>query len=384
MRVAVYGASGVTGGLIAGELRRRGADVVLVGRDAARLEAVAAGAPVRVARVDDAIALATAFTDVAVVVSCAGPFGQIGEPVLEAAIAVGAHYLDISGEQAFLRTMYERHEAAARHAGICAISAMAFEITLGDLAAGWAAAELAGEDDGGDQPVRRDDAGEIATDDPLDEVTVAYVLDRFTPTPGTAMSAIASLSEPGVVWQHDRWDRCAPAAEQRRVNAGPARGGQRTSVSFPSGEVITVPRHVAARRVQTFVSLTRNEWVTRATGLLGPLLPIFARTGLADLLAGMVDPDGIPDTTTRAAAEFTVIASARRRFEEAQVSVSGRDVYAATAVITAWAAIALARRGTGPTGVLAPSQAFAPRAALRALAAEAGLEVSTSFARSRV
>ncbi|MCA9677771.1 MAG: saccharopine dehydrogenase NADP-binding domain-containing protein, partial [Myxococcales bacterium] len=202
MRIVVYGGSGTTGRLIARELRRRGADVVLAGRDAARLEAAADAlddARIAVAPVDDPIALATVCEGASVIVGSAGPFGPVGEPLLEAAIASGAHYLDIAGEQAFLRAMYERHEAEARHAGVCAISGLGFEVTLGDLAAGWAAAALAGADgdrdraDGGDDaadPVRATDAPTIAVDDPLDEVAVTYALDDFVPTPGTQLSTI--------------------------------------------------------------------------------------------------------------------------------------------------------------------------------------------------
>ncbi len=372
MRIAVYGASGSTGRLIAAELHGRGADVVLAGRDEARLRALAdalPGARVAVAPADDPLALATAFAGAECVVACAGPFGaraaggasSVGERVLEGAIAAGAHYLDIAGEQAFLRAMYERHEAAARRAGVCAIGGMAFEIALGDLAAGWAAAAL-------------------GPGDPLSEVAVTYVLDDFLPTPGTALSAIASLASEGVIWQQERWDPIAPAAERRRVNAGAAHGGEREAVSFPSGEVITVPRHVDARRVQTYVSLTRGGWEARAARWASPLLPLLGRTGVPAWLAAQV-PAAPPDDDARARAAFTVIARARRGFADAQVAVSGTDVYRVTATIAAWAAIELATRDDAPAGVRAPAEAFAPRATLETLAQQASLAVVTSFAK---
>jgi len=382
MKVAIYGASGTTGALIAHELADRGADLLLAGRDEGKLAALAAeldgAATVAVAAADDVLGLLAAFRGARVVVACAGPFGRIGEPVLEAAIAAGAHYLDITGEQAFIRDMYERHEADARRADVAVISGMAFEIALGDLAAGWAAAHLAGEPTGG-ALVRVDEVEPVGASAPLDEVAVSYLLDHFAPTPGTQRSALAAISEPGVVWRVDRWDPVAPGTERRRVNPGAGLGGEREAVSFPSGEVITVPRHVAARRVQTFVSLTRNPWLTRAAGLLGPALGLLARTGLTERLGALVDPARTPDAAARAAAEFTVVATARRGFEHAQVTVSGRDIYATAATIAAWAAMELAGRLAGPCGVLAPSEVFSPRAALEDLAEEAGLAVSTSF-----
>jgi short subunit dehydrogenase-like uncharacterized protein len=376
VRVAIYGATGTTGSLVARELADRGAELILAGRDRAKLEALARELDVRaavaVAPAGDVLALLGAFRGARVVIGCAGPFGSLGETVLEAAIAAGAHYLDISGEQGFLREMYERHEADARRAEVAVISGMAFEIAPGDLAAGWAAAHLAGVDeDDDDELVRTSELEAIAVDEPLDEVAVTYLVDRLVPTPGRQLSSLAALTTPGVVWRLDRWDPVNPAAERRRVQ-------EREVVSFPSGEVITVPRHVAARRVQTFRSFVENEWAHRAAGLLGAAAPLLARTGLGRRLANMIDPR-IPDAAERAGSRFTIVATAKRGYDEAQVVVSGGDVYATTATIAAWGAMELAGRVAGPSGVLAPSEVFAPRAALAALSEEAGLSVTTSF-----
>jgi short subunit dehydrogenase-like uncharacterized protein len=54
--IAIYGASGFTGGLIARELHARGADIVLAGRSRVKLEPLSAeldGAPVAAVPLDD-------------------------------------------------------------------------------------------------------------------------------------------------------------------------------------------------------------------------------------------------------------------------------------------------------------------------------------------
>jgi len=404
--IVIYGASGTTGGLVAHHLHVRGARVVLAGRDRDRLAALAAelpGAEIRVAAVDDPAALRAAFAGARAVVACAGPFAQIGEPVLEAAIACRAHYLDSSGEQAFARTMYERHDSAARRAGVAAINGMAFEIALGDLAAAWAAAVLDGVAQP-TRPVRAEAPGRIATTDPLDEVDVAYVLDGFAPTPGTARSALASLAVPGVVWNRDRWDPVAPAASRRRFHAGAL--GDRDAVSFPSAEVVTVPRHVAAQRVETFVSVGRSPWPVLAAAVASRVAPLLAagagivadpRTArllssasrflaphddeqagrAAGVVSAVLGRDVPPDV--RARARFAVIARVRRRFDLAQVRVSGADIYRVSAIALAWAALALAARRGGPAGVLAPAEVFAPEATLTALTGDAELSIETAF-----
>lgn len=350
--VLVYGATGTTGGLIARALLDRGLQVIASGRDRGRLARRAAelgGVDIRPAPVHDRAALAAAVRGVDLVVACAGPFSMMGEPVLAAAIDAGADYLDTTGEQVFMREMYERYESAARHGGVCAVSGCAFEIALGD----WAAALAAGA------------LGPGA----IDEVLVAYWLDRFNATAGTRASAVESLAAGGLVWDRDRWQEAPPAAE-RRTFAFPGTG-DRAAVSFPSGEVVTVPRHIDARRVQTFLALEGSP-LGRLPGWMGAALPLLARTPLLSAARARAVGGRQPDAAARARARFAVAAQARRGFEDARVAVTGRDVYATTATIIANAAAELcARRGQEgrPVGVLAPSEAFDPDASLGALAA---------------
>src|SRR5919202_6038783 len=120
--VAVYGATGYTGRLVARELRRRGADLILCGRSPDKLKRLAAELderpPVRVASIEDLDALRHAFADCPAVINCAGPFSRFDEPVGQAAIESATHYLDTTGEQAFMRRVFERFDAGAQAAGV--------------------------------------------------------------------------------------------------------------------------------------------------------------------------------------------------------------------------------------------------------------------------
>src|ERR671917_228000 len=69
--------------------------------------------PVRAAAVDDAPALRKALSGADVVISCAGPFTFYGAPVIEAALSVGAHYVDTTGEQPYIRRVFEHLSAPA-------------------------------------------------------------------------------------------------------------------------------------------------------------------------------------------------------------------------------------------------------------------------------
>ena len=110
--IAVYGATGYTGKLIAAELAASGADFVLAGRSAEKLDALAedVGGDVatRAVGLDDPDGLRDLLRDCAAVIACAGPFTLHGEPVLAAAVDTATHYLDTTGEQTWMKTDLRR------------------------------------------------------------------------------------------------------------------------------------------------------------------------------------------------------------------------------------------------------------------------------------
>lgn len=117
--IAVYGATGHTGGYLLAELRRRGLTPILVGRDADRIRAAAGAvdlpdAGIRVAELSDHAALVTAFTGAEVVISSLPAYVEHGAAVLAAAIDAGAHYTDMSGEQLFLKRVFDEFDRAPR------------------------------------------------------------------------------------------------------------------------------------------------------------------------------------------------------------------------------------------------------------------------------
>jgi len=373
--VVVYGATGLVGGRVCTELDAAGCAFAIAGRRAHALDQLGElfpSAGKRVATLTEPEALVRAFEGARVVVNCAGPIAEVGEPVLVAALAAGAHYVDLGGDQAFLHAMYERHESSARRAGKVVVQGCAVNGALGDLAAAWAADHVAGAADPG--PVARSEpVARLAEGDPLDELAVSYVFDELVLSPASQRAVFANLSTRGLAWRRDRWELVAPASERRRVNAGPTAGGEREVVSFPGGEVLTLPRHIAARRIQTYVSTTRSAAATTALRLLARALPLVPRRA-TELLAPYTPADEDYSRT-----QLAVIGQARRGFSAAQVVVSGSDLYTTSAVIAAWVARELVARPSGPLGMLAPSELFRPAVALRELAQLAALVVEPSF-----
>src|SRR5680860_1236510 len=103
--VLLFGATGYTGRLVADALFRRGASFSIAGRNRDELARVASscgGVEVRVADVEDVGSLVAALRGCRVLVTTVGPFSQLGEAAVEAALRAGVHYVDSCGESLFI------------------------------------------------------------------------------------------------------------------------------------------------------------------------------------------------------------------------------------------------------------------------------------------
>ena len=370
----MLGATGLVGRQVCAELVRHGAPIVAVGRRQGALADLARELAVERLHTGDAYdaaALARAFAGACVVINAAGPLRDTAAPVLVAALAAGAHYIDVGGEQAVLRDVYERHESTARHAGLVALPGAGLDCVIGDLAAAWAAAHLIDASDPGDA-VRHEPAPRLAEDHPLDDVAVSYVFDDLALSAGSQRALFSALGTRAVVWRRDRWED-GRAGDHRRIDAGPALG-VRDALGYAGGEAITIPRHITAQLVTSFVSTTRNPGATAALRLAQRALRFVPRR-VGDLLVPYTSTDPAYGAT-----RLAVIAQVRRGEATAHVLVRGHDLYRTTAAITAWAAHRLATRGAGPIGMRAPGELFRGEPALREIAIAADLTIEPSFA----
>jgi short subunit dehydrogenase-like uncharacterized protein len=140
--VVVFGATGVTGRRIAAYLAERapetGARWAAVGRDAGKLERLfdeeGLTAPEAIiADVGDPDSLATMARRARIVLNAVGPFTLHARPVIEACVAEGAHYADLTGEIPFVRRIIDEFDARAAAAGIKIVQVCGFECVPADL-----------------------------------------------------------------------------------------------------------------------------------------------------------------------------------------------------------------------------------------------------------
>ena len=129
----IYGAYGYTGRLVVREALARGRRPILAGRDAAKLEATAEEyqLPSRAFDVGDA---AEHLDGVDLVLNCAGPFTSTAEPMMDACLARGVHYLDITGEIPVFKAAHRRHQAAV-DAGVVLCPGVGFDVVPTDCLA---------------------------------------------------------------------------------------------------------------------------------------------------------------------------------------------------------------------------------------------------------
>ncbi|ASR35733.1 saccharopine dehydrogenase [Prauserella marina] len=326
MRIAVYGASGYQARLVLTELSRRNIDVVLAGRDADRLGKAAAAtgllmSPRRVADLGDHDALVASLAGCDAVVNCAGPFTATGHTVVRAAIAAGCHYVDTAGEQFYLKTIFDTFAAKAEHAGVTIVPATNDGCLPCDLIAHLMAEEVPS----------------------LDEITVSHLITGGgAPSRGSLRSALRtvdSLVSGGLTYERGEWHTGIPARRGSVVFPGVPEPVD--MAQLPLAEVVTIPRHVRANRVESLVEASFSA------RLSAPLT-----TTTIDAL-----PEGPTDEERRAQRFSYLVDATTPGGHVVRGLVQGTDTYGTTAIIAVEAARRLAAHGAEP-GVLAPAQAY--------------------------
>lgn len=335
MKVCLFGASGWTGRLVLQAVGHLPLQIVLAGRDKAKLEQIAKSTTlptsIRVADVSNASTVRAALAGVDVVVNCAGPYVELGPPVLDAALAEGCHYFDVSGENSYLRTVYDLYDAPARARGLTFCPAFAAKGALGDWSAATAARRLRSK---------------------VDDVAIAYahgLREYFRPSAGSVLSAAGQH----FFKQRDDHDPRQPVA--RRFHFPPP-FGTGFALLVPGPEEISIRRNLPEATVRSFVSLAPgnaiNEPWARWLSAWLPWIPM-----ISESLRSQGAALGTLFATPRMASEedtFVAAIEVRAGQEMVYMGIATRDAYLVTGQVVS---IGLERllRGGLPSGVVPPA-----------------------------
>ncbi len=327
----LYGAYGYTGVLIAEHAVSRGHRPILAGRDAAKLEPLAArlGLPFRVLDLSDPDALDAALSDVDLVFHAAGPFASTSAPMVDACLRTGTHYVDITGEIRVFEQNLAR-DAEARAAGIAVMSGVGFDVVPTDCAARYVASRVP------------------------DATSLEIAFSIVGPVSGgTAATAVDAATEGILVRRSGRIVRQRAGAGARRISLS---GKARTIVPMTWGDVATAFHTTGIADITLYMATAR--WTPLAMRVVVPLARVALRVPpLRRLVRALVKrKQGRPSTD---AAHTRVWAHARNaRGESATVELSSIGSYPFTAVSGVLSVERILAGGV--VGATTPALAFGP------------------------
>jgi short subunit dehydrogenase-like uncharacterized protein len=358
--VVVFGATGFTGRLVCEFLaRREGVDparIALAGRSLARLEALrdelgalapaAVHLPLVLADVERPTSLDAMARTSRVVLSTVGPYLRYGEPVVRACAEAGTHYVDLTGEGAFVDAMIESHEGRARGSGARIVPCCGFDSIPADLGA-WLVVSALPEDEPVDVAAYVEIGGQHADWrgrwHSISGGTWHTAIGFLRPSePGRARRAIARIAE-----KVSSGRRVSPLPG--RVHRAPAPiGGWAAPLPTIDTEVVlrsaaSLPRYGPDFRYGHHLSFGSLAALAAAGAGAATLFGLAQVPPLRGWLLDLKQPGEGPSPEERARNRFCLTMVGKAQTAEAMVQVRGGDPgYGETAIMVSEAALCLA------------------------------------------
>lgn len=257
--VWVLGGTGRVGRGVAAHLGDRGERVAVVGRDGQRLLNAKALIPdARAVVVPTPTEMAAAIVEQrpAVVVNTIGPFTVTADPVIEACLVTGSHYVDLANDVASVLRLIARHDTAVA-AGCTLVTGAGFGVTATESA-------LAKLCEGRPAPdaVRVDMVPSMAQEaGVLGEALAATLIDGLPDTEGGGRYD-------GRRYAHGRMAKSRLAGDPERLTL--PSGEEITTATMPLGEL------VAAHRISGAADVTAASSEVPASTLIRVALPVVA------------------------------------------------------------------------------------------------------------
>ena len=246
----LYGAYGYTGRLITRRCADYGLTPLLSGRNAEKLEQMhhEFGFPYRALDLRNTTELHDLLQDQTVVLHAAGPFIETAEAMMEACLATGTHYLDITGEIPVF-AMAAKRAQRAEAAGIMLMSGVGFDVVPTDCMAAYLKQKMP-----------------EAT-----ELVLAFAWKGGMLSHGTAKTMLGGLGTGGAIREHGKITPVKAAYDTREfpfTEEVPLR-----AVTIPWGDVFTAYFTTGIPNIKTYFAvppsqikqMERSNW-------LGPLL----------------------------------------------------------------------------------------------------------------
>jgi short subunit dehydrogenase-like uncharacterized protein len=244
----LYGANGYTGELIARLAVAHGHHPILAGR---RADAVCAlsdelGLPRRLFDLETPPRVDEGLAGMSLVLHCAGPFSRTSQPMAEACLRTGTHYLDVTGEVAVFEALAARGREA-RDAGVMLLPGCGFDVVPTDCLALHLKHRL---------PKAR-------------RLALGFeVLGRLSR--GTSLTALEGLHRGGLVRRGGVLTPVPAAWKTRTIDFG---RGPSKAITIPWGDVASAWHSTKIPDIEVYMAAHATlRLFSRASRWLGPLL----------------------------------------------------------------------------------------------------------------
>ncbi len=329
----LYGAYGHTGTLIAEEAVRRGHHPLLAGRSQAPLAALASRLNLDYLTTDrQSEVFKQAVADVDLVLQAAGPFDQTTEPVVQACLAGGTHYMDIANEVPIFQLL-RSYDEAARERHIALMTGAGFGVIPTDCLVKFVADQVPG-----------------AT-----HVEAAIVLYSSTSSAGATKSGLEMLRSGGLVWRNGKpvRQRIGTGAKQTRFP-----DGVHTLIPAPFGELEAIHMTTGIPNITVYSSALPSSLIARAAlPLLGQLLNVAPlRRLLESVLDQQARRSGSAESHTESGKSYIWARVVDDAGKDAQAWLEMGEGYLFSAAASVRAVEQLL--ASSPVGAITPAQAF--------------------------
>jgi len=352
--VVLYGASGFSGRLIAEYLREYNVPFIAAGRNRAKIQEVMNRVPgIETADYEIVEVQGTAdeltklFSGAKVVSNTVGPLIYYGPAVIEACLKAGCHYIDISGEQIWVRQVAEHWGPKFADKGLLAAPATAYMSSVSDIAV-----RLCLETGG---------------------IDTLEILSMFLgmPTFGSTQTIFASIPMEACYLEQNEYKHW-PRAKAYEVVAP---GSIQTQLALPWGgfpHPVWFKNHPQIANVKTLGGLLNRQIMETVAATekhfeekIRPLPKPEQEKQLA-AMANSVQAGTPPRENTRVHRTIDVVLG-RGSMNSVQCTMFGTCAYRTTGLVQAFAAHHLTYAAPHKVGFASPCEAFGHRELLQAL-----------------
>jgi len=328
----LYGATGFVGDMTSRLAIDYGLRPILAGRDAVKLENLAAelGVECRIFDLRDPHKIEQALKDAAVVLHCAGPYVDTSKPMVEACLRTGTHYLDLTGEIPVYEALAAR-DAEAKARGIMLLPGAGFDVVPTDCLAVHLKGRLPS-----------------AT-----RLTLAFQGEGPAGLPpGTQRTAIALIPYGNRVRRNGRLEVPQQATKTRQIDFGQ---GPVLAARLTWGDVFTAYYSTRIPDIEVFAVMSKAQ--RDQIAVLNYLRPLFKPAVMRNLLKLGVKPGPTADERART---FTHVWG-EVEDDQGRRAVSRLHGPEAGGVWTGRAALAIVKKvlaGSAPPGFQTPALAY--------------------------